>query len=113
MRNPKCEYFSDGKSKVIAVSHYAGKVVRGVAKCNPTDDFDIEAGKEIAKARCDAKVAAKRAARAKLKKEQAHQVYLAASDYADDMDNYCEEAEYAASMANKELEAILVKYQAL
>jgi hypothetical protein len=113
MKNSKYEFYSDNKSKVIAVSHYAGKVVRGVAKCNPTDDFDIEAGKEIAKARCDAKVATKRAARAKLKKERAYQAYLAASDYADDMNDYCEEAEYAASMVNKELEAILTKYQAL
>jgi hypothetical protein len=113
MRNPKYEYFSDGKSKVIAVSHYAGKVVRGVAKCSPTDDFDIEAGKEIAKARCDAKIAAKRAARAKEKRELAHQAYLVAADYADAMVRYRVDADIAAYNAKKDLEAVLAKYQAL
>lgn len=47
-------------NKVIALSTYAGKTVRGVAKCHPNDTFDIEFGRKLAAARCNAKIAAKR-----------------------------------------------------
>lgn len=55
------------KGEVIAVSTYAGRYVRGVAKLNPLDEFDIEAGKKLAAARCNAKIAQKRAKRAQKK----------------------------------------------
>lgn len=50
--------------QVIAVSTYAGRTVRGVAKCNPNDTFDLETGKKLAAARCAYKIAEKRKARA-------------------------------------------------
>ncbi len=52
-------------NKVIALSTYAGRTVRGVAKCSPDDEFDVEFGKQLAAARCNQKVAAKRYARAR------------------------------------------------
>ena len=52
------------KNKVIAVSTYAGKTVRGVAICAPGDEFNLEFGKKLAAARCNEKVAAKRHAKA-------------------------------------------------
>lgn len=51
-------------TKVIALSTYAGKVVRGIAKCSPQDKFDEEYGKALAAARCNLKVAEKRFKRA-------------------------------------------------
>lgn len=51
-------------NKVIALSHDAGKVVRGVAKCSPNDEFNVEFGKKLAAARCNLKVAQRREARA-------------------------------------------------
>ena len=45
---------------VIALSTYAAKTVRGVAKCNASDEFSIKTGKELAAARCDVKVCHKR-----------------------------------------------------
>ena len=55
----------DGKPyQVIAVSTYAGKEVRGVAKCDPRDEFNLEFGKQLAAARCAYKIAEKRKARA-------------------------------------------------
>ena len=54
-------------NKVIALSSYAGRTVRGVAKCHPGDTFDVEVGKALAAARCNEKVAAKRYARAQKK----------------------------------------------
>ena len=50
--------------QVIAVSTYAGRTVRGVAKCDPRDEFDLEFGKKLASARCAYKIAEKRKARA-------------------------------------------------
>ena len=47
-------------NKVICVSSYAKKPVRGVAKCNPNDVFDEEKGRRLAQLRCDYKVAQKR-----------------------------------------------------
>lgn len=63
--------FYTTKNKVIAVSTYAGKTVKGVAKCNPEDTFDVEKGKELAAARCNEKIAKKRVKRAKEKYNEA------------------------------------------
>lgn len=52
-------------TEVIAISTYAGKTVKGVAKADPRDEFDVEVGKELAIARCAAKIAIKRQNRAK------------------------------------------------
>lgn len=51
---------SDGSKEVIAVSSYAEKTVKGVAICAPSDTFDVEKGKLLAKLRCDVKVDKKR-----------------------------------------------------
>lgn len=59
----KYRYYVNG-NRVIAVSTFAGKTVRGVAVCADEDNFDLEKGKRIAAARCNAKIAAKRAQRA-------------------------------------------------
>jgi len=54
-------------TKVIALSTYGGRTVRGVAKCHPGDTFNEDVGKALAAARCNEKVAAKRYARANQK----------------------------------------------
>ena len=59
----KYRYYVSG-NKVNALSTYAGKCVRGVAKCAPEDKFNLEIGKQIAAAKCNEKVARKRRARA-------------------------------------------------
>lgn len=55
---------SNGVKEIAAVSSYAGRTVRGTAKCNPNDGFSEEKGKALAAARCNEKVARKRKARA-------------------------------------------------
>lgn len=52
-----------GEKKIVVVSRYAGKVVRGVAKCSPGDTYDVEKGEKLARLRCDEKIAEKRVAR--------------------------------------------------
>ena len=57
-------------TKIIALSTYGGRTVRGVAKCHPGDTFNEEVGKALAAARCNEKVAAKRYARANQKYQE-------------------------------------------
>ena len=76
------------KNKVIAVSTYAGKVVRGIAKCDPRDEFDLEKGKKLAAARCNLKVASKRVRNANAAYKQAMYDYDKAAARLNDMQQY-------------------------
>lgn len=57
--NPKYKFYTNDK-KVIAVSTYAKKNVRGVAVCSKDDNFDADFGMKLAKIRCDRKINEKR-----------------------------------------------------
>jgi hypothetical protein len=52
-------FYKQGNN-VICVSHYAGKTVKGIARCAPDDVYDENFGKSLAQLRCDIKVAEKR-----------------------------------------------------
>lgn len=70
----KYRFYYDDKwnpRKVIAVSSYAGRSVRGVAQCHPNDEFSREKGQQLAAARCGAEIAKKRLARAHAKYKEA------------------------------------------
>ena len=75
-------------AKVIAISSYAGKAVRGVAKCHPNDNFDVEYGKSLAAARCNEKICKKRMKRATQKLAEATESLNAALVYYDKMKHY-------------------------
>lgn len=49
-------YVNLAKGEVIAVCRYAGRFVKGKAKCAPGDNFDPELGKTLARARAEVKV---------------------------------------------------------
>ncbi len=87
------------KNTVIAVSTYAGKTVRGVAKCDPRDKFDIEAGKKLAAARCNERVAGKRLRRAHKCYEEAQRKYRDSEQHFYRMARYVEDATVAAKEA--------------
>lgn len=87
----KYKYYQAG-NKVIAVSSFAGRTVRGVAKCNPNDTFDLEKGKKLAALRCNEKVARRRFARACHKEEDALRAYITAEHHYDAMIWYEEDA---------------------
>ena len=70
IKNP-CYRIYETPNKVIAVSSFAGQTVRGVAKCNPADEFDAEKGAALAAARCGLKIAQKRTKRAYAKVDEA------------------------------------------
>lgn len=79
---------ADGVYEIIAVSTYAGKIVKAKAKCDPRDSYDVESGKKLAAARCNARVAAKRRARAARLVKEAEANYEAAKAYYEKMIHY-------------------------
>ena len=99
--------FYTTKNKVIAVSTYAGKIVKGTAKCNPSDTFDLEKGKELAAARCNAKVAEKRRKRAVRKFEEAKSDFQFVLRHLENMEAYVSDAKVAEINAKEELNNIL------
>ena len=71
----------NGTKVVVAVATYAGRTVKGYAKCNPNDTYDEEAGKKLAAARCQERVSKKR-------KQHATRKFLEAAKLADEAHNY-------------------------
>ena len=86
---PKDKYkYYYGNRKVVAVSSYAGKTVRGVAVCAPNDEFDETLGKDLACARCASKIANKRLSRATKKYNEALIQLQKAIEYYNEMTSY-------------------------
>lgn len=85
-------YFDEKNSTIICVSSFAGKAVKGRAKCHPNDDFNEDLGKELAKLRCDLKVADKRRVHAAKKALAAHHAANYAKAHSDKMWRYYADA---------------------
>lgn len=98
--------YRDDKNKVVAVSSYAGKTVRGVAKCDPRDTFDLNSGKMLAEARCGVKIAEKRAARAYREFTKASEEVGRACRKLEKMRAYVEDADNALIVARSLLENV-------
>ena len=93
--------------QVIAVSTYAGRTVRGIAKCDPKDNFSLESGKKLAAARCNLKVAEKRKARATRKYNEANRAMMEQRHFVERMDNYAQDAITEVNNAKAELAALI------
>ena len=111
MRFPleKYTFYTNG-TRVIAVSTYAGKIVRGVAKCSDEDEFSAAAGKEIAAARCNVRVCRKRKQRAMAKYDEAYAKLIAAQKEFDRMCQYLTDSQEMLNEATEELVQIENKY---
>ena len=101
----------NGGTTVTAASTYAGRTVKGYAKCDPRDNFSIEKGKELAAARCNMKVANKRVARASQKYLEAAQAATEAAAYFEKMKQYYMDAVDQADEAAEELQNIVAQYK--
>ena len=97
----------DGSIETIAISTYAGKTVRGVAVCHPTDTYDEMTGKRLAAARCNAKIAEKRYRRACKQHVEAVEIFGLAEDYLNDMINYAADSFDRMENAKAELKTLL------
>ena len=106
IKNPSYRIY-ETPNKVIAVSSFAGQTVRGVAKCNPTDEFDSEKGAALAAARCGLKIAEKRVKRAYSKVDEAKAQVDAAVAHLTNMLKYQSDAEANLNRAQFELETTL------
>ncbi len=106
MSKYKYKYYT-APNKVIAVSTYAGKVVKGVAKCDPRDTFDLEKGAALAKARCDMKIAEKRCKRAQSQYLEAGKIVANAKEHYNRMESYFNDSVDAYQKAYNEVEAVL------
>lgn len=80
--------FVRADNKIICLSSYGKKVVRGIAKCSPNDSFDLAIGEKLAQLRCDEKVEAKRLNRATEKYFKAIVQLNEARDYFFAMEQY-------------------------
>lgn len=94
---------------VVAISTYAGKTVKGYAKCHPDDTWDWEKGKALAIARCAEKIAAKRSARATRKVAEAQDILTEAIAYLNDMLDYQINSADELAIANAEVNKLISK----
>ena len=94
-------------NRVIAVSTYAGKTVRGIAICDSNDKFDIELGKKIAAARCNEKIAKKRLDRSVKKLAEAKEDVAKAENHKRDMESYHNDAYIAYNIAAMEHDLLI------
>lgn len=98
----KYKYYR-ANNKIICVSTFAGKPVRGVAVCSPNDNFDYDKGAELARLRCDVKIANKRCMRAAKKLTEANNRFTEAQQYWDRMKDYLLDSYEARHRANSAL----------
>ena len=94
-------------NKIIAVSTYAGKTVKGIAKCSPEDDFNVETGKSLAAARCNAKVAVKRVKNAQKEWNKAVQEHFKAERHMRKMAQYYTDAVKRSKEAQATVDSII------
>ena len=92
-----------GEKKIVVVSRYAGKVVRGVAKCSPGDTYDVKKGEKLARLRCDEKIAEKRVARSQAAYVEAVANLMAAQKRVNDMKQYMDDAAAEYDTVQEEL----------
>ena len=96
-------------TEIIAMSTYAGDVVKGKAICQIGDNYDEQAGIELAVARCAQKIARKRKARAARLLKYAKEQLEMAQKYVDDMTSYFDGASQEVIDTEADTAAILAK----
>lgn len=99
-------FYKSSDNVIVAVSTFAGKTVRGVAKCAPNDTFNEERGKRLAAARCGVKISEKRLKRAEKKYNEAVAAYEKAFIHMKEMEYYLSGAEIKNRIAIDELHEV-------
>ena len=115
IKNPTYKFYqynrqrADGSTnvRIVAVSSFAGKPVKGYADLHPMDEFDLEYGQALAAARCAEKIAAKRCKRAYNKVDEAKAQANAALAHLQKMMKYEADAEANYNLASYNLTEIL------
>ena len=98
--------YSFAENRVYCMTYYAGKTIKGIAKRDPEDEFDLEVGKKLARARCEYKLR-KKQLKNKIKRcEIAEAELMIAQNHARNAVIYQIEAEANLEEAKKSLEEI-------
>ena len=98
-----------GRKVIVAWSTFANKVVHGRAKCSADDEFSIEQGKALARARCNARITKRRRANAARCLEEAKRALAQAEQRHIKMLQYYADAYDAATIAESDLNLLLEK----
>ena len=96
-------------TEIIAMSTYAGQVVKGKAICHVNDEYNEEDGRKLAIARCAEKISRKRKARATRLLKKANDQLTLAQKYVNDMTRYHTDACAEVVEAQSDLKDILSK----
>ena len=102
----KYNFFTNNKNLVIAEQTYAGKKYRGKAVLGEGDKFDLESGKRLAAARCDAKICHKRFLASREKLEAVEEMISLLNNLKEDAGSYFEDASRELYEAAQRLSAI-------
>lgn len=100
-------YTENNVTKVKCESHFAGQKLVTIAKCNPEDTFDEEAGRKLADARMEVKVAEKKVNRAYAKMAFAEELMDYAMYVMDASQRYMSDAEDQLLNASRYLDETL------
>jgi hypothetical protein len=103
----KYRFYTNGTNTVVCKSTFAKRVVAGVAKCNPKDQFSLEFGKQLAQARCDYKIAKKRLKYAKEQRAISNKIMIAAQQRHSEMQKYMENAIKELNDTKAKMEGLL------
>ena len=100
-------YFDAANRTVICTTFYKGRIVKATAKCDPSDVFDMETGRELAYLRCRRKFLHQKADRASdayakawAAAKRAEEKFRRTVDFVDDVT--CEIAEVNNKLAELE-----------
>ena len=96
-----------GSKQITAISTYAGRIVKGYAKCDPRDNYTEANGMELAAARCGVKIAEKRYHRALAKRDEAVLEVQRALAHMHKMEDYVAGASEKFQQAEDDLAEIL------
>lgn len=80
-------YYHEENKTIVCTTLYKEQMVRGIAKCYPEDEFNLEVGKKLAYLRCKKKFARKKLKRA-LRAE--HDAFIAEARAKYNLDSACE-----------------------
>lgn len=96
-------FYATPGPRVICVSSYAGRKIRGVAICDENDEYDLEKGKALAQARVDLEISRRRIKRAEGKYDEALEACDRADAHLEEMADYVSESRTALKRAEENL----------
>jgi hypothetical protein len=96
-------YHNADNGTIVCTTMYKGQMVRGIAKCSPEDNFDIETGKKLAYLRCKEKFSRKKLRRARSAYEESVIVEARAKNNLNKAVDFVNDSNYQLELATNEL----------